>query len=499
MHMAMKRRFLTALLALLLIFCCTGAACSAKESVEGTYFLFVGGEYEKNFFYKLYRDKWSYSDGSEGRFEVRENEIIFYVTHYGREEKYLKGSVGGGKLTVPGRGGTLEFYIYGCAPEEERGGISDWQNLAGHTHDWGEWKTVVPATCTTAGVEMRLCKADNAHKQTKNTQPDPEAHKWENGKCKYCGKIKPAYILSADGGKIYFGEYPKTEVKDEKLKSALDWLAGATPDYTFNHAWKDYGYFKSGKVQSYMWYNDVTYEGERYRGVFFTSYRPNHTTYVGDTEDNSYQHDNGYRVNTKYWFKYEPIEWRVLSRQNGKALLMADSVLDCMQYFSVNTKNRVIDGKTVFPNNYAESDIREWLNGAFYSTAFGNTEKNIIELTEVKNGLASTGDFFSEYICENTEDKVFLLSWHDMVNAEYGFNPNAAAYGDSARLLNGSDYAKSLGLRETFYRDKEYSTFWLRSPYQKSSKAYVAYYDGALDNADVVRTEGVVPALQIRL
>lgn len=50
-----------------------------------------------------------------------------------------------------------------------------------------------------------------------------------------------------------------------------------------------------------MQYADVEYDGERYRGVKFTQYRMDTTTYSTTT----WQDDNGYDTGTVYWFRYE--------------------------------------------------------------------------------------------------------------------------------------------------------------------------------------------------
>ncbi|MCL1900932.1 MAG: leucine-rich repeat domain-containing protein [Firmicutes bacterium] len=36
-----------------------------------------------------------------------------------------------------------------------------------HTHDYGEWTVTTEATCTTAGIETRICKSDASHKETR--------------------------------------------------------------------------------------------------------------------------------------------------------------------------------------------------------------------------------------------------------------------------------------------------------------------------------------------
>ncbi len=45
-------------------------------------------------------------------------------------------------------------------------------------HDWGEWTVITPATCMTKGEEERVCLNDASHKETRETDIDPDAHDW---------------------------------------------------------------------------------------------------------------------------------------------------------------------------------------------------------------------------------------------------------------------------------------------------------------------------------
>jgi hypothetical protein len=47
-----------------------------------------------------------------------------------------------------------------------------------HTHEWGDWVVTTPATCTTAGVETRVCALDATHTETQAIPIDPDAHDW---------------------------------------------------------------------------------------------------------------------------------------------------------------------------------------------------------------------------------------------------------------------------------------------------------------------------------
>ena len=255
------------------------------------------------------------------------------------------------------------------------------------------------------------------------------------------------------GGKTYFGMYPQSKVIDSTLISTLSTAAGTIPSAGNKQSWTDYGYYISGSVSSYMWYIDLINQNEEYRGVYFTSYRPYYTTYASST-DNSYQDENGYVSSTVYWFKYEPITWRVLDVQSDKAFLMADLVLDSQDYY-YSTSHRTIESTTVDANNYEYSHIRSWLYDNFDNTAFSTEEKARIQTTTVDNSVASTGYDPNQYACENTSDKVFLLSYVEATSTTYGLSTTAS------RQLVPSAYAQSQG---AYTNTNTFGSWWLRSP-----------------------------------
>ena len=192
-----------------------------------------------------------------------------------------------------------------------------------------------------------------------------------------------------------------------------------------------------------------------------------------------------------YYFKVEPIRWRILSEENGEAFLLCDSII----------ANQIFDDDS---NNYAESNIRAWLNSVFYETAFDGAESMLILTTEVDNSAKSTNPYGNEkhwnngvnkYACENTNDKIFLLSEEEATNSTYGFKMYE---GDSARIMLTSDYSRATG---AYMNDSGIGWWWLRSPYHYGSKNA----RGIIDNGDIQiisvqgPREGVVPALKIEL
>lgn len=313
---------------------------------------------------------------------------------------------------------------------------------------------------------------------------------------------------------VKFGSYPQTWIKEEGVVGALIEKAGALPTAENSQNWISYEYYKGNANDvDYMWYQDVTHEGKKYRGVYFDYPRP---FAVGGMYGNgyntySYLDENGYMSEVTYWFAYEELEWSVLEEKDGKKLLLCKDIIDSQNYYPLSG-SRLIGGQTVYPNNYAESYIRTWLNETFYETAFATAEQNKIATTLVKNGEESTwaceGEEKTEnrYVCTDTNDKIFLLSKQEATSVAYGFAAGAWAT-DNAKLKKASDYARSQGCYVWKKSDSEYngnSTWLLRSPSSYNNYddhvACVGYDGDAGDTAGTYQTSiGVVPAMWVDL
>ena len=395
-----------------------------------------------------------------------------------------------------------------------------------HTHEFGEWQPLngSQSTCTESAWEIRKCSCG----ETERREVLALGHIDENGddycdRCReYLGGNEPAVTNDAytrEGDYIYFGSYPQTVVTDDRVKIGLTALAGDLPTAEDSKNWTSYGYYIEGEVVDYMWYIDLAYNEVKYRGVYFTSYRPDETHRLSKAA-NSQQDDNGYNVSTVYWFKYEPIKWRILSEANGEALILCEMIIDSREYcnFDEETQLRVEyshNGGNGYANNYALSDIRAWLNDTFYNTAFSALQKEYIKLTTVKNDLTSanpnsypnfeTSDKYMSFLCEDTEDHIFLLSFQEAMNDAYGFNPDIENVADPAREKIPTDYAKCQDVKVS--KDTGYvgngAYWWLRTPaeYDSGGVARMVIWNGAAGGAIGVSNVnvGVVPALVINL
>ena len=260
---------------------------------------------------------------------------------------------------------------------------------------------------------------------------------------------------------VEFGAYPQTEVTDAALVQALN---ACEPQ------WISYGYYSGdgtlGSMQAgdFMQYADVTYRDCMYRGVKIIQYRPysifqkNPTPTQGQTL--------AYPVGT-YWFRYEPLTWRVLDAQEG--LLLCESVLDSQPFqntYYSHDETYYTQNDIPFPNNYAQSSVRQWLNETFYGAAFTAAEQTEIQLTLNETPDRDLSDKYSNF----SMDKVFLPSFEEMTDASYGFLP--AVRKDPARGSKDqwTDYSKSQGA-QLLVDFKSASSLILRT----ASKKYVQY------------------------
>lgn len=255
------------------------------------------------------------------------------------------------------------------------------------------------------------------------------------------------------GDIIQFGSYPQSKVTDSATITALNSKAPAWDNWTSYGYYSGTGSYGTMKQGDWMRYVDLKHDGERYRGVKFTQYRP-YWTY--DISLYTYQYDNGYSTNTVYWFKFESIDWRVLEPSTG--LVMCETIIDSQPYSNTIYYNSgVSDSRYAYFNdasykNYASdyetSSIRQWLNNDFYNTAFTDSEKKEISTTTLNNDgyYTSVGTTGYEKLDSNeTKDKIFLLSYNEVRNSNFGFNSSSSAC-DAARFGKGSDYAQSQGL-----------------------------------------------------
>lgn len=235
---------------------------------------------------------------------------------------------------------------------------------------------------------------------------------------------------------------------------------------------------------------------------------------------------------TEYYFKVEPIIWRVLtdnfnyssSEENKGKLLLSEKVLYGMPFYSGTTEERTVgnwySGTTYYRSNYETSNIRAFLNGinnqfvtnggtatkddkdytdiGFWNIAFTENQQKLITTTIVDNSKETTTDANgkitkSEYCSKNTEDKVFLLSVLDVTNIDYGFTTTYDSYGSTtARIKPQTDYAFAFG------DEKEWL---LRSPANSKTSVHYVGQNGDVSYNGATASDGghgTLPAICVK-
>ena len=183
-----------------------------------------------------------------------------------------------------------------------------------------------------------------------------------------------------------------------------------------------------------------------------------------------------------------PIEWLVLARDGNKALLISRYGLDAKPY-----NEKLVD------ITWEKCTLRTWLNGTFLNKAFTAAEQKGILLTNVDNGSSQGYSKWSTSGENNTQDRVFLLSYAeadkylgvDSKNTKSRVAPTAYAIKQGAYTSSSNKTADGAAS----------GWWWLRSPGIREDFAASVLNDGSIFGyLDVSCDDGCVrPALWINL
>lgn len=271
------------------------------------------------------------------------------------------------------------------------------------------------------------------------------------------GNKKPSYI--------YFGSYPKSEVKGDELT-----------DEIINAQYSSKGI--------------AIINGAEYKRV--------------SVNEALYAYNFDWQNKPYAYFLVEPIKWKVLNVDNNKFFLLSEYGLNCRYYNDKRDNNDYY--RRILDVTWKDSYAREWLNADFYLDAFSVNERKLIKKSTIENNdnlLAGTKGG------SKTVDKVFLLSSEDVVNENYGFNSDEKS-SDNNRCCIPTDFAKAMGVFENLYYQSISGNFfvkslgcnwWLRSPGGTQNRAaYVNSYDWNVDSSwgrEVIEKSAIRPAVNL--
>lgn len=106
--------------------------------------------------------------------------------------------------------------------------------------------------------------------------------------------------------------------------------------------------------------------------------------------------------------KKQPVKWRVLSVDGDDAFLLADMNLDVQKYQGITDEDVTWETCT----------MRSWLNDTFLNNMFTKSEQEMIKVTDVIN---EGNPKYSIERGNDTQDKLYLLSYNEVMNPKYGF------------------------------------------------------------------------------
>ncbi len=289
-------------------------------------------------------------------------------------------------------------------------------------------------------------------------------------------KIEHAIIPQVENDNIVkYGIYPQSNVNDKNLLKKLNQKAIQTK-------YNDYYYFNH----------------EYYSRKAASLYRNEDGVLIS-----IHNFDNGEEIldGDEYWFRVEPIKWRLLEESNNEKFLVSVKALDLCQFNNTYTTEYDELNEPIFPNDYSHSLIRRWLNIEFYNAAF-QFENGYIISSLVDNTSSTTR--FPNYLpnFETTKDNVFLLSYKDYTNAAYGFDSKNSA--TQTREAIATDYTRARGGSYQTLSNGRYSNIlWTRSAHYDPNKMISATkitIDGVINQSDVkTRSISHQPAMRIKL
>ena len=289
---------------------------------------------------------------------------------------------------------------------------------------------VSSATCQSPALYYKSCVCGLASESETFEVGMPLPHTFLDKYCKVCGEAR-AY--ERVGNYIYYGEYPQSVKRgDVEILNNVPVESSGTKKYLGS----DGAYYikATSRAGSYVMSNGVTMER-----------------------------------NTAYYFKLEPIRWRILSERDGVIRIMSDVILDAVEY----SEN---GGRFYYPS----SKVSNFLSTDFYNLAFTGAQGLMANYVTLDNSPMSTGFKDNQYSAPYTEEKVFLLSYQEI-----------KALRTQDRILGTTDYALAMGAT----RDE-----WLsRSPRDTEWQVSCVTFDGSFRNVDARARGGIVPVMEIRL
>lgn len=182
----------------------------------------------------------------------------------------------------------------------------------------------------------------------------------------------------------------------------------------------------------------------------------------------------------------EAIVWRVIDKEGSKLMLISENVLDA-HAFDTELKG----------DKWATSDLRTFLNGDFFATAFDASEQ--AKIIDTVNSTEDNVKYIVDSGADST-DKVFVLSIAEaerfLTRRNLGWELAKATLYSQNRDNVGGEYDHGVAV------DPDYGTagWWLRNAGENDiSAAYMYYYGEVCEKGTLARNTfvGVRPVIWV--
>ena len=327
------------------------------------------------------------------------------------------------------------------------------------------------------------------------------------------------------GDIVEFGRYPQTRETNTTIINNLNkacnenmwkncgYYSGTATDDDYTDTTPkndDYSYFGKMTDKTIMQYAQLA----GYIGIRIKSLRPYNTVLKDGLTQWSNQDENGYAQGNVYWFKIEPLKWRVL---NEEGMMICTSVIDSQPF------NEIVYGADTWysedgaynpgfwtnsghsdayvATNFINSTLRTWLNNFFYNLAFNDTEKAKLSTSVhyyTTNYTVNKNEvFWLDYSNSAYDSRSFLRS-DKVVLPTYD---EISQLGTQSRYGVPTDYAKCQGL----YMQGSYGRYWLCNGYDNPKRGTVKLVqaNGNISGGDAMTlawstSVGIRPVVQMK-
>ena len=261
-------------------------------------------------------------------------------------------------------------------------------------------------------------------------------------------------VLNEEGDTIHYGLYPQRPVTDADLITALNGLS-------------DEAKGPNG------WY---LYENEYYAPVVASPIID-----YGTKEPARFDDETIIDSGITYWFRCDRLAWRVLAHEDsGAYLVMSKEILEPSVY----------DGRDDGSSNYITSEVRSFVTGSFFSSAFGLDSQHLLGTD----------------LDKDNKDFVILPTLDQITNVDWGFEDLATGSSPEAtdpyKTLPTGEWGRARGVAfHSAARRHNQGGYWTRTGAENYGPDYVwtADYGGITGGKRDYANHGIAPLIRVVL